>query len=67
VIGGATSVLGNINERGVYIGAFPWMPQAEWRRVAVEVRRLRELSSRVAGVERALQAQQASDQGGKSK
>jgi UDP-3-O-[3-hydroxymyristoyl] glucosamine N-acyltransferase len=67
VIGGATAVLGNIREPGVYIGAFPWMPQKEWRRVAVEVRRLRMLSSRVAALERALRVQQTGDQEGTTK
>jgi UDP-3-O-[3-hydroxymyristoyl] glucosamine N-acyltransferase len=67
VIGGATAVLGIIRERGVYLGAVPWMPQKEWRLVAVEVRRLRMLSSRVAALERALRVQQTGDQEGTTK
>jgi UDP-3-O-[3-hydroxymyristoyl] glucosamine N-acyltransferase len=59
VIAGATTVIGNVKEPGVYMGVFPLMPQDDWRHAAVEVRRLRMLSSRVAELERALRAQQA--------
>ena len=63
VIAGATTVIGNVREPGIYMGVFPLMPQDDWRRAAVEVRRLRMLSSRVAELERVLQAQQASEGG----
>jgi UDP-3-O-[3-hydroxymyristoyl] glucosamine N-acyltransferase len=61
VIAGATTVIGNVKAAGVYMGVFPLMPQDEWRRAAVEVRRLRMLSSRVDALERALRAQQTED------
>jgi UDP-3-O-[3-hydroxymyristoyl] glucosamine N-acyltransferase len=63
VIAGATTVIGNVREPGVYTGVFPLMPQDEWRRAAVEVRRLRMLTSRVAELERALRIQQNGPEG----
>ena len=61
VISGASTVIGNIKAPGVYMGLFPLLPQDEWRHAAVEVRRIRSLSSRVAALERALREQQGSD------
>jgi len=56
VIGAATTVIGSIDTPGVYMGVFPVMPQNEWRRAAVEVRRLRVLAARVTELERARKA-----------
>jgi UDP-3-O-[3-hydroxymyristoyl] glucosamine N-acyltransferase len=58
VIAGATTVLSTIKAGGAYNGSFPLLTQQQWRHVAVEVRRLRELAARVASLERALQAQE---------
>lgn len=57
VIAGATTVLGNVRTPGFYNSAFPLLPHAEWRHVAVEVRRLRSLVARVAALETRLRAQ----------
>jgi UDP-3-O-[3-hydroxymyristoyl] glucosamine N-acyltransferase len=65
VIAGATTVIGNLKAPGVYMGVFPLMQREEWRRAAVEVRRLRALSLRVAALERALRGQQAQSGEGK--
>ena len=62
VIAGATTVIGNVKVPGVYMGVFPLMPQDEWRHAAVEVRRLRMLSARVAELERALRLQQSPEE-----
>jgi UDP-3-O-[3-hydroxymyristoyl] glucosamine N-acyltransferase len=61
VIGGATTVIGNVNAAGVYMSVFPLMEQDEWRRAAVEVRRIRALAARVAELERALKALSAGE------
>jgi UDP-3-O-[3-hydroxymyristoyl] glucosamine N-acyltransferase len=54
VIAGATTVIGNVHEKGVYMGLFPLMQQDEWRRAAVELRRIRSLAMRIAELERRL-------------
>ncbi len=56
VISGASQLFMSIDRPGVYTGTFPALPHREWRHVASEVRRLRELSRRVAALERALSA-----------
>ena len=61
VIAGASTVIGNVKERGVYMGVFPLMPQDDWRHAAVELRRIRALVSRVSALERLLREQQAGD------
>ncbi|MFO1304344.1 MAG: UDP-3-O-(3-hydroxymyristoyl)glucosamine N-acyltransferase [Burkholderiales bacterium] len=61
VISGASTVIGNVKARGVYMGLFPLMPQDEWRHAAVELRRIRALASRVAALERALREQQTGE------
>jgi UDP-3-O-[3-hydroxymyristoyl] glucosamine N-acyltransferase len=46
---------------GVYTGAFPALPHRQWRQVAVQLRRLRELAQRVKALERALARAQSGD------
>ena len=52
VISGATTVYDSIRQPGLYTGVFPMLLHAEWKRVALQVRRLRELTDRVRGIER---------------
>ncbi len=54
VVSGASQVFESLDRPGVYTGTFPALPHSEWRHVASEVRRLRELARRVAALERAL-------------
>ena len=56
VIAGATTVIGNVDVPGVYMSVFPLMQQDEWRRAAVEIRRIRALVARVTELERALKS-----------
>jgi UDP-3-O-[3-hydroxymyristoyl] glucosamine N-acyltransferase len=54
VISAATLIYDSISEPGVYTGAFPALPHREWKQVASQIRRLRELAERVKALERAL-------------
>ena len=54
VISAATLIYDSISEPGVYTGAFPALPHREWKQVASQIRRLRELAERVKSLERAL-------------
>jgi len=56
VISAATQVYDSIREPGIYTGAFPALPHRNWKRVASQVRRLRELAERVARLEDAQRA-----------
>jgi UDP-3-O-[3-hydroxymyristoyl] glucosamine N-acyltransferase len=51
-VSGCSGVFDSITEPGVYTGAFPSLPHRDWQRVASQMRRLRELASRVAALER---------------
>ena len=53
VISAATQVYDSIREPGIYTGAFPALPHREWKRVASQTRRLRELALRVEKLEAA--------------
>ena len=44
VISGATLIHDSISEPGVYTGAFPTLPHREWKQVASQTRRLRQLA-----------------------
>ena len=55
VISGGTLVFHSIEAPGIYTSAFPALPHAQWKRVASETRRLRELALRVRALEMALQ------------
>jgi len=54
VISAATQVYDSIREPGIYTGAFPALPHRDWKQVASQTRRLRELADRVRRLERAL-------------
>ena len=54
VISAATLIHESISAPGVYTGAFPALPHREWRQVASQLRRLRELADRVKTLERIL-------------
>jgi UDP-3-O-[3-hydroxymyristoyl] glucosamine N-acyltransferase len=54
VISAATQVYDSIREPGVYTGAFPALPHREWKQVASQTRRLRDLAERVRMLENAL-------------
>ena len=47
-----TGVMKTIEEPGIYSSVFPILPYAEWKHVAVEMRRLRSLAERVKALER---------------
>jgi UDP-3-O-[3-hydroxymyristoyl] glucosamine N-acyltransferase len=51
VISAATQVYDSIREPGIYTGAFPALPHREWKQVASQTRRLRELGDRVKALE----------------
>ena len=56
VISAATQVYDPIREAGVYTSAFPALPHREWKHVASQTRRLRQLADRVRMLENALEA-----------
>ena len=64
VISAATQVYDSIPEAGVYTSAFPALPHRDWKQVASQTRRLRELADRVRMLERAL-GQDKKSRGGK--
>ena len=53
-ISAATQVYDTIDAPGVYTSAYPALPHSEWKQVASQMRRLRELADRVRKLERAL-------------
>ncbi|MEP7327926.1 MAG: UDP-3-O-(3-hydroxymyristoyl)glucosamine N-acyltransferase [Betaproteobacteria bacterium] len=53
-ISAGTLVSKSIVTPGAYTGTFPALPHREWRHVASELRRIRELTARVAALERQL-------------
>jgi UDP-3-O-[3-hydroxymyristoyl] glucosamine N-acyltransferase len=55
VISAATQVYDSIRVAGVYTGAFPALPHRDWKQVASQTRRLRELADRVRTLENALE------------
>jgi UDP-3-O-[3-hydroxymyristoyl] glucosamine N-acyltransferase len=59
VISASTGVYDSIREPGVYTSAFPALPHRDWKHVASQIRRLRELAERVRALER--QAKTADD------
>ena len=61
VISAATQVYDPIREPGVYTSAFPALPHREWKHVASQTRRLRELAERVRMLEDALAAARRGD------
>ena len=54
VISAATLIHESISAPGVYTGAFPALSHREWRQVASQLRRLRDLADRVKALERIL-------------
>ena len=56
VISGGTTVYDSIRRPGLYTGVFPMLVNAEWKRVAAPLRRLRELVGRVRALERKIKA-----------
>ncbi|MGB5738725.1 MAG: UDP-3-O-(3-hydroxymyristoyl)glucosamine N-acyltransferase [Woeseia sp.] len=52
IIGGATMVTKNISEPGFYTASFPAEPDREWKRRVARFRRLDDLASRVARLEK---------------
>jgi UDP-3-O-[3-hydroxymyristoyl] glucosamine N-acyltransferase len=56
VISAATQVYDSIREAGVYTSSFPALPHHEWKHVASQSRRLRQLADRVRMLESALEA-----------
>ena len=61
VISAATQVYDSIREPGIYTGAFPALPHRDWKRVASQTRRLRELADRVSRLEHALAGAKTND------
>jgi len=64
VISAATQVYDSIPVAGVYTGAFPALPHREWKQVASQTRRLRELADRVRMLESALAKERPDDDAG---
>ncbi|MGE5089364.1 MAG: UDP-3-O-(3-hydroxymyristoyl)glucosamine N-acyltransferase [Candidatus Levyibacteriota bacterium] len=64
VISGATLIHDSITVPGVYTGAFPALPHREWKQVASQTRRLRELAERVRALERALAGSRSDNNAG---
>ena len=60
-ISAATQVYDTIGTPGVYTSAYPALPHREWKQVASQMRRLRELGERVRRLERALASSPPSD------
>jgi UDP-3-O-[3-hydroxymyristoyl] glucosamine N-acyltransferase len=58
-ISGGTSITRSIATRGAYSGVYPFEPNREWRRNAVQLRRLSELARRVAVLEEAVRGAQS--------
>ncbi|MEO6566797.1 MAG: UDP-3-O-(3-hydroxymyristoyl)glucosamine N-acyltransferase, partial [Casimicrobiaceae bacterium] len=54
-ISAGTLVASNIDVPGPYSGTYPTLPYREWRHVAIEVRRLRQLVARVRALEQQLE------------
>jgi UDP-3-O-[3-hydroxymyristoyl] glucosamine N-acyltransferase len=50
-ISGGTSITRSISAAGAYTGVYPFEPNREWRRNAVQLRHLAELARRVAALE----------------
>ena len=63
-ISAATQVYDSIGTPGVYTSAYPALPHREWKQVASQMRRLRELGERVRTLERALASSRPADAGG---
>ena len=61
VISAATQVYDSISKPGVYTSAFPALPHREWKQVASQMRRLRELAERVRMLENALARARSND------
>ena len=55
-IAAATPVMASIADAGVYTGIFPSSPHREWKRIALALRHLHQMSQRVAALEQALAA-----------
>ena len=53
-ISAATLVYDTIETPGIYTSSFPALPHRDWKQVASQMRRLRELGDRLRKLERAL-------------
>ena len=53
VVSGATTITASPDAPGVYASVFPQLPYREWRKVAVQLRRLDEIAQRLRALERA--------------
>lgn len=54
VVSGGTVVFGDIEQPGVYTGAFPILPYRDWQKAAAQIRQLGRLRARIATLEQAL-------------
>ena len=54
-ISGHTSVTKSIGKAGVYSGVYPFEPNRDWRRNAVQLRHLADMAKRLAALEAALE------------
>jgi UDP-3-O-[3-hydroxymyristoyl] glucosamine N-acyltransferase len=63
VISAGTGVMKTIDVPGIYSSVFPILPYAEWKHVAVEMRRLRSLAQRVAALERGMRGEKGGEGG----
>jgi UDP-3-O-[3-hydroxymyristoyl] glucosamine N-acyltransferase len=61
VISAATQVYDSIRQPGIYTSAFPALPHREWKHVASQTRRLRELADRVKALESAVAGGRSAD------
>ncbi|MFI4887275.1 MAG: UDP-3-O-(3-hydroxymyristoyl)glucosamine N-acyltransferase [Burkholderiales bacterium] len=65
VISAATQVYDSIREPGTYTSSFPALPHRQWKQVASQTRRLRELADRVKLLESALADMRSSENAAK--
>jgi UDP-3-O-[3-hydroxymyristoyl] glucosamine N-acyltransferase len=63
IISAGTGIMGSIDEPGIYTGIFPMLPNAEYKRVAVTMRRLVSLSARLKALERRASASGKTEEG----
>jgi UDP-3-O-[3-hydroxymyristoyl] glucosamine N-acyltransferase len=63
IISAGTGIMGSIDAPGIYTGIFPMLPYAEWKRVAVGMRRLGTLSARLKALERGTAAAGKTEEG----
>jgi UDP-3-O-[3-hydroxymyristoyl] glucosamine N-acyltransferase len=65
IVSAGTGIIKSIDRPGVYSGFWPALPHGEWRRLVVGVRGLRELATRVRGLQGDADRGDPEDKGGR--